>query len=115
MMMIMYFVAVDHVPPAHRQVASSQFVTAGALGLAFGPLLSSLVTRSAVHFEWWIDFQAVTAPGWIMASLWLLALLATLLVFEEPDQKVRERIVTPSFHCSMMMMSMSLTVEVSYI
>jgi hypothetical protein len=70
-----------------------------------------------VHFEWGIDFQAVTAPGWIMASLWLLALLATLLVFEEPDQKVRERIVTPSFHRSMMMMmSMSLTVEIkSYI
>jgi len=78
----------DHVPQSNRQVASSQFVTAGALGLAFGPLLSSLVTRSAVRFVWGIDFQAVTAPGWIMAALWVIALLATLAVFEEPDQKV---------------------------
>ena len=72
-------------------------MTAGALGLAFGPLLSSLVTRSAVHFEWGIDFQAVTAPGWIMASLWIIALLATVMVFEEPDQKVRGGLWHPPF------------------
>jgi hypothetical protein len=30
--------------------ASSHFVTAGAMGLAFGPLISSLVSMSGVNF-----------------------------------------------------------------
>jgi len=84
----------DHVSHKHRTIASSHFVTAGALGLAFGPLISSIVTSSNYSFtiRFWGDpeglillqFENVTAPGWIMTFLWLIALVAVLLAFEEP-------------------------------
>lgn len=85
----------DHVPASHRLVASSQFVTAGAMGLACGPLISSLVELSGATFRWKLGgtvllwYQAETAPGWIMAGMWLLALIVVLVAFKEPDQRVR--------------------------
>ncbi|KAJ1428034.1 major facilitator superfamily domain-containing protein [Ochromonadaceae sp. CCMP2298] len=83
----------DHVPAVDRLLASSQFVTAGALGLSCGPLISSLVGRSGVDFSWevgaekWtlIRYQEETAPGWIMVALWLVALVAVVLLFQEPE------------------------------
>lgn len=91
----------DHVPQEKRLLASSQFVTAGALGLACGPLISSLVERAGFQFRWttgallggdssWtlLQYQAETAPGWIMAAMWLVSLLLVLLFFKEPEAQV---------------------------
>jgi len=80
----------DHVSLADRTEASSQFVTAGALGLALGPLLSSLVSASRVTFTWaWGDltimrYELVTAPGWLMAALFYATLVVLVVAFEEP-------------------------------
>jgi MFS family permease len=91
----------DHVPSERRLVASSQFVTAGALGLAAGPLISSLVERSGLEYRWQVTgllgtdrevtvwwYQAETAPGWIMAALWLIAGILVIVLFTEPSQQV---------------------------
>lgn len=90
----------DHVPQENRLVASSQFVAAGALGLACGPLISSLVAASGVTFTCttsifgtthpvvWLIYQAETAPGWIMATGWFVSLILVVFYFREPDQKV---------------------------
>jgi hypothetical protein len=102
----------DHVPHAERLLASSQFVTAGALGLSCGPLISSLVERAGYSFTWtWtgegvafsppeyasdasdasfvlVQYQSVTAPGWIFAAIWLVALVAVAIFFQEPEAKV---------------------------
>lgn len=61
---------VDHVPHSQRTDASHQFVTAGALGLAFGPLLASLIELIDVVFtievygQTLVRFEKVSAPGW---------------------------------------------------
>ena len=95
----------DHVPAERRLLASSQFVTAGALGLACGPLISSLVSLSGQHFTLkttifgtnppsvWLLYTAETAPGWIMAVLWAFALVLVVAYFQEPDQRVRTHFV----------------------
>jgi hypothetical protein len=87
----------DHVSLKDRLLASSEFVTAGAMGLAFGPLIASLVERSDLTFCWKIhqkiillQYENVTAPGWIMAFLWFTAFIAVLFLFEEPLLKVRQ-------------------------
>ena len=80
----------DHVSLKHRTLASSHFVTAGALGLAFGPFISSMVTITEVDvvFSWnqtvLVHFLDITAPGWIMFLLWFISLLLVWLMFEEP-------------------------------
>jgi hypothetical protein len=87
----------DHVALKHVTLASSHFITAGALGLAFGPLVSSIVTSADIDthvriFDYdLVHFTNVTAPGWIMFLLWGAALIGILLSFEEPA-----RIVTSS-------------------
>jgi hypothetical protein len=90
----------DHVPQENRLIASSQFVAAGALGLACGPLISSLVAASGVTFTCttsifgtthpvvWLIYQSETAPGWIMATGWFVSLILVMFYFREPDQKV---------------------------
>lgn len=84
----------DHVPAEKRLLASSAFVTAGAMGLASGPLISSLVELSGVTFQWHafggnvIWYQPETAPGWIMAVLWLAALVLVIPFFVEPNEQV---------------------------
>ena len=80
----------DHVAKKHITLASSHFITAGALGLAFGPLVSSVVTLANIDTHIRINdfdlvhFTNVTAPGWIMSLLWLVALVGILLAFQEP-------------------------------
>jgi hypothetical protein len=86
----------DHVSLDDRLFASSQFVTAGALGLAFGPLLAAIVERADVSFtihgyngtSVWIRYENVTAPGWIMTALWSLSFIAVLFYFQEPKINV---------------------------
>lgn len=80
----------DHVSLQDRLIASGQFVSAGALGLVFGPLLASIMARWEFTFHWefsgitLIQYQSVTAPGWAMALFWFLSLISVVLWFEDP-------------------------------
>ena len=83
----------DHVSLADRTEASSYFVTAGAMGLACGPLMSSLVSACRYSFvtRWndviIIQYELVTAPGWIMFLFFAGTLLAVLFGFDDPEIK----------------------------
>lgn len=81
----------DHVALGDRLMASSQFVTAGALGLAAGPLIASLIEVLGLQFiirgvdgRVLVQYEKVTACGWIMAGAWALAFVAVLFFFREP-------------------------------
>jgi hypothetical protein len=91
---------VDHVALEDRTAASSQFVTAGALGLACGPLIASLLERFNISFQWHVNmnifygnpeykvlvvlYQPETAPGWIMSALWMTSFIVLFFCFEDP-------------------------------
>ena len=83
----------DHVSLKDRTTASGHFVTAGALGLALGPLISSLVVHSNYSFTYTlygftiVRYEMVTAPGFIMCGLFVVGLLMVLLLFEEPHSE----------------------------
>jgi MFS family permease len=66
--------------------ASAAFVTAGALGMAAGPALSSVLhyTSASSTSPYW---QAVNAPGWVMAGIWTLFLICLIFYFEDPPLK----------------------------
>jgi hypothetical protein len=82
----------DHVSVADRLFASTQFVTAGALGLSFGPLIAAIVERMDIQFDilsWsgktiLFRYETVTAPGWIMMCMWIVCFWGVLLQFQEP-------------------------------
>jgi hypothetical protein len=84
----------DHISFSERTIASSQFVTAGALGLAAGPLGSSLLTHFGVVFEWKVNdslvvlYRPETAASWIMSAVWFLMLLIVYFLFEDPKLEV---------------------------
>lgn len=93
----------DHVSLADRTEASSYFVTAGAMGLACGPLMSSLVSACRYSFVTRyndviiIQYELVTAPGWIMFLFFAGTLLAVIFGFDDPEikkQKTTQRGVT---------------------
>ena len=81
---------VDHVPLRERTDASRNFITAGALGLAFGPLLASFISRANVSFilrvadSPLIRFETANAPGWIMFFAWTTFQLLFLVGFVDP-------------------------------
>ena len=83
----------DHVSLADRTEASSYFVTAGAMGLACGPLMSSLVSACRYSFVTRyndviiIQYELVTAPGWIMFLFFAGTLLAVIFGFHDPEIK----------------------------
>lgn len=80
----------DHVALEDRLLASSQFVTAGALGLACGPLFASLVEVLDWRYTWqlggWVllRYEKVTASGWLMGLLWVCAFVGVACFFQEP-------------------------------
>jgi hypothetical protein len=80
----------DHVSVESRTQASSNFVTAGALGLAIGPLISSIVVYSQyyanVTFNGVLIFECdyVNAPGYIMFLLFWISLILVVFFFKEP-------------------------------
>jgi hypothetical protein len=79
----------DHVSLKDRTAASNHFVTAGALGLSFGPLASSILGTYNVPFTYTIlgiDFryETVTAPGWLMFILFSITLIVIILTFDDP-------------------------------
>ena len=89
----------DHVSLADRTEASSYFVTAGAMGLACGPLMSSLVSACRYSFvtHWngviMIQYELVTAPGWIMFLFFAGTLLAVIFGFDDPEIKKQKTTV----------------------
>eukprot|EP01038_Epipyxis_sp_PR26KG_P012876 gene12876-17254_t len=92
----------DHVPLKDLTVASSEFVTAGAMGLAAGPLLSSIIQRWNVNFSWksvegttYMIYRNETAPGWIMLIFWILSMIAILIYFEDPIMQRNVPVVNP--------------------
>jgi len=80
----------DYVSLEYRTLASSHFVTASAMGLAIGPLISSLTSFPSNSFTWQtggivlVRYEIVTAPGWIMSVLFTMAVFAVMLLFNEP-------------------------------
>jgi MFS family permease len=77
--------------------ASALFVAAGAIGMSVGPLMAAILDITAgrnnnvdLKLPWLpaggIIFNHMTAPGFVMASLWLLELLALILLFREPER-----------------------------
>ncbi|KAG0472705.1 hypothetical protein HPP92_014562 [Vanilla planifolia] len=72
----------DCVPLVIRMKASAGFVSASALGMAFGPALAGLLQIKFKIFD--ITFNQTTLPGWFMALAWLIYLLWLWFTFEEP-------------------------------
>lgn len=81
---------VDHVPLRERTDASRNFITAGALGLAFGPLLASFISRANLSFVLHafdipiIRFETANAPGWVMFLAWSVFQLLFMAFFVDP-------------------------------
>jgi hypothetical protein len=77
--------------------ASALFVAAGAIGMSVGPLLAAILDMTAgrnndvdIYLPWLpeggIIYNHVTAPGFVMAGLWCLEILALVFLFQEPDR-----------------------------
>ena len=77
--------------------ASALFVAAGASGMSIGPLLAGILDMTAgrdadTDLKVWfplspqggIIFNHVTSPGFVMACLWFIELVALITFFEEP-------------------------------
>ena len=60
------------------------------MGIALGPLLSSLVSFSGYSFTWvWggttiVQYELVTAPGWLMSIMFFATLVLLIFTFQEP-------------------------------
>lgn len=81
----------DCVPLKLRMKASAGFVSASALGMAFGPAVASLLQTNFKMFK--ITFNQDTLPGWFMALAWLIYLFWLSVSFREPrfDLKVKSQ------------------------
>lgn len=64
-----------------RTAASAAFVTAGALGMAFGPAIAAILGRISYSGDM---ITVYTSPGWVMFTLWVIYLLLTWVYFEDP-------------------------------
>ncbi len=75
--------------------ASALFVAFGASGMSIGPLLAGILDMTAGRdqqvdielpftSEGGLIFNDVTAPGFLMALLWLFQLLGLIFLFQEP-------------------------------
>ena len=65
-------------------VNSVAFVTSSAVGMACGPLLALPLSYLPSASLGPVSVDPVTAGGWVMALLWILFLLITLVFFSEP-------------------------------
>jgi hypothetical protein len=77
--------------------ASALFVAAGAIGMSIGPLLAAILDMasgrdSKIDLELpflpsgGIMYNHVTSPGFVMAGLWFLEILALIFLFREPER-----------------------------
>jgi hypothetical protein len=73
---------------SQRTAASAAFVTAGALGMAAGPAVASLlhltVSDSSLNLYW----QVENSVGWFMAVAWAVYLVCLIMYFSDPHKKV---------------------------
>jgi MFS family permease len=74
---------------SERTAASAAFVTAGALGMAAGPAIASLLHLLAQDSVS-LYFQVENAPGWFMFGVWTIYLTCLILFFEDPPRKHQE-------------------------
>lgn len=77
----------DRFSRKERTAASAAFVTAGALGMAAGPLIASIlnsVSPDDSEHQYW---QVENAPGWVMMAAWGLYLIALILWFRDPPKR----------------------------
>jgi hypothetical protein len=77
--------------------ACALFVTASAVGMSIGPLLAGILDAVAGRDTdvdlaipgmpaGGIIYNHVSSPGFVMAVLWLMEILAILFIFREPDR-----------------------------
>ena len=77
--------------------ASAFFVAAGAMGMSIGPLIAGILDdttgrdlrvdlRLPFTPAGGIIFNSITSPGFVMATLWFMQLLALFYFFSEPDR-----------------------------
>ncbi|KAJ6388736.1 hypothetical protein OIU77_027154 [Salix suchowensis] len=72
----------DCVPLKLRMKASAGFVSASALGMAFGPALGGLLQTNFKLYK--LTFNQETLPGWVMSLAWLIYLVWLWISFREP-------------------------------
>ena len=70
-----------------RTAASAAFVTAGALGMAAGPAIASLLHLTVSDGSDNPYWQAENSPGWTMFVIWSVFLFCLLFYFEDPPKK----------------------------
>lgn len=68
-----------------RTAAAAVFVTAGALGMAAGPLSASLLNELTVGSQS-LYWQSENSPGSFMFVLWTMYLMCLLFFFEDPKK-----------------------------
>ncbi len=77
--------------------ASAFFVAFGAMGMSIGPLIAAILDGTAGRDQivdlalpftpvGGIVYNHVTSPGFVMAALWFVEMLALILFFHEPDR-----------------------------
>lgn len=70
-----------------RTAASAAFVTAGALGMAAGPLMASLLNYSVTKGDDNLLWQVENAPGWFMFVVWMVYLVCLIFYFTDPPKR----------------------------
>jgi Sugar (and other) transporter len=77
--------------------ASALFVAISAVGMSLGPLMAAILdmvsgrdTKVDIELPFFpaggIIFNHVTSPGYIMACLWMLEMVALVVLFREPER-----------------------------
>uniref|UniRef100_A0A6N2JXU9 SPX domain-containing protein n=1 Tax=Salix viminalis TaxID=40686 RepID=A0A6N2JXU9_SALVM len=78
----------DCVPLKLRMKASAGFVSASALGMAFGPALGGLLQINFKLYK--LTFNQETLPGWVMSLAWLIYLVWLWISFREPYRETEK-------------------------
>ncbi|KAJ6695535.1 INNER MEMBRANE TRANSPORT PROTEIN YAJR [Salix koriyanagi] len=78
----------DCVPLKLRMKASAGFVSASALGMAFGPALGGLLQTNFKLYK--LTFNQETLPGWVMSLAWLIYLVWLWISFREPYRETEK-------------------------
>lgn len=69
-----------------RTAASAAFVTAGALGMAAGPAIASLVHFTIPDNSTNLYWQVENSVGWVMGLVWAIYLLCLVVGFTDPPK-----------------------------
>lgn len=77
----------DNYSREERTQASALFVTASALGMAAGPALAAALDYIPDFEFGGVLVTTETAPGILMFVFWIIYLVATVFLFEEPDRE----------------------------